>query len=103
MSEQKNTRVQRWKAALSEAERGHVERAFAADTDLEGDLEALVAGLSPKRRLFFLQRFVANLASVERGQNALLMALEDVARADLAAGGRKVTGFGDTPEGHSTR
>lgn len=79
LSEQEHRR-QRWKAALSEPERALVDRAFAADAELEGDLEALVGGLSPNRQALFLERFVANLEDVDRGQNALLLALEDLAR-----------------------
>jgi hypothetical protein len=87
MSDLPNAHDRPWKAALSEPERARVASAFAADAELEGDLEALLEGLSPKRRAAFLDRFLANLAEAERGQTALLLALGDLGRAAGAEGG----------------
>lgn len=80
MNEQEKNPGGQWRMALSEREFARVERACASDPDLEQDLEALLGGLSAKRRALFLQRFAANLSESESPQTALLLALSDIRR-----------------------
>lgn len=99
MSEQDKTSGHRWGAALNERDIARVERACAGDPDLEQDLEALLDGLSAKRRTPFLRRFAANLSESQSPQTALLLALSDIRRTVVDTEGGEVTGSGDTPPG----
>jgi hypothetical protein len=99
MSEQDKTSGHRWRAALNERDVARVERACAGDADLAEDLEALLAGLSTKRRAPFLRQFAANLSESESPQTALLLALSDIRRTAVETEGGEVTGSGDTPPG----
>ena len=102
MGDQKKNLGQRWRAALSDAEVARVERALVDDPDVEQDFEAMLEGLSPQRRALFARRVAANLARSDNAHAALLLALADMTRAALQRESGEVTGFGDTPPGHTT-
>lgn len=63
---------------LSEPDLARVDAALALDPELEGDLDAMLKGLSPKRRAPFMQRFSANLVEAHDPQTALLLAIADI-------------------------
>jgi hypothetical protein len=96
MTEEENFR-QQWGAVLSEPELARIDAAFSLDPDLEQDLRAMVAGLSPKRRGAFVRRFSANLLDADSPQSALLLALSDIRLPESRKEGGEMTGLSDTP------
>ncbi len=72
MSEPEKNLARRWRAALSEPELARVDAACTRDPDLAQDLDAMLEGLSPKRRGPFMRRFSANLLEADSPQTALL-------------------------------
>jgi hypothetical protein len=97
MTEQDDSSGESWRGMLTEPDITRVKRAFDVDPDLEQDLEAMLEGLSPKRRALFLRRFAANLPEAETPQSALLPALADIMRTVLAEEGGKATRSRGTP------
>jgi hypothetical protein len=78
MSEPEKNLGRWWKAILSEPDRARVDAALALDPELERDLEAMLEGLSPKRREPFMRRFSANLMEADNPQDALVLAIADI-------------------------
>jgi hypothetical protein len=78
MSKPENNLRQPWRAMLSEPELARVDAALALDPELERDLDAMLEGLSSKRRAPFMRRFSANLLEVDKPQTALLLAIADI-------------------------
>lgn len=78
MSEPEKNLSRPWKAMLSEPDLARVDAALALDPELEGDLAAMLEGLSSKRRAPFMRRFSANLVEANNPQTALLLAIADI-------------------------